>query len=54
MKSGISLLTAFLVSLFLFGNYAGAKDLNNRLGVGFSNSFSFNLPSIAGVYYPAG
>jgi hypothetical protein len=29
-----------------------AKDLTNRLGVGYTDQFSTNLPSIAARYYP--
>lgn len=47
-------LMSLLVSvLVLISGSAFAKDLNNRLGIGFSNSFSFNLPSVAAVYYSA-
>lgn len=42
-----------LMSVFL-GSSAFAKDLSNRLGVGYSNQFgvSSELPSIAVRYYP--
>lgn len=38
--------------LIIIGSVAQAKDLANRLGVGPKNNFSFDLPSIATVYYP--
>src|SRR5256885_2327138 len=31
---------------------AQAKELTNRLGVGYSNQFSTDLPSLAARYYP--
>jgi hypothetical protein len=42
-----------LIAIF-FGSSAFAKDLSNRLGVGYSNQFgvSSDLPSIAVRYYP--
>jgi hypothetical protein len=42
-----------LIAVFL-GSSAFAKDLSNRLGVGYSNQFgvSSELPSIAVRYYP--
>ena len=30
-----------------------AKELASRLGVGFRNSYSFDLPSVAAIYYPS-
>lgn len=45
----------FLALLVLFvGSSALAKDLSNRLGVGYSNQFgvSDDMPSIAMRYYP--
>lgn len=42
----------FFAFLVLFGSFVEAKDLTNRLGVGFRNSNSVNLPAIAAVYYP--
>ena len=42
-----------LATLFIFfGVSAQAKDMSNRLGVGYKNQFSFNLPAIAVQYYP--
>lgn len=40
-----------LISSLTAGS-AQAKDLTNRLGVGFKNQFAFDLPSIALQYYP--
>lgn len=43
-----------LVSLSLmYSPNAEAKDLTNRLGIGYSNQFSTDLPSIAARYYPS-
>ncbi len=30
-----------------------AKDLANRLGIGYSNQFSVDLPSVSASYYPS-
>lgn len=32
---------------------AAAKELSNRLGVGFRDAYSFSLPSISTIYYPS-
>lgn len=44
----------FLVAVGMMGQGAFAKDLSNRLGVGFSDQFgvSNGLPSLAVRYYP--
>ena len=42
----------FMTAAVLFGNQAQSKDLSNRLGVGFKNQFSFDMPAIAVQYYP--
>lgn len=48
----LNLLSKMLfVTAFLMVNAAAAKDLKNRLGVGFKNNTSMSLPSLAGVYY---
>ncbi len=41
------------VSLAFVAASAEAKDLTNRLGVGYKNQFSTELPGIAVQYYPA-
>lgn len=49
-------LATFIVSLFVITlsiSAAQAKDLTNRLGIGYSNQFSVDLPSIAAHYYPS-
>lgn len=46
----------FLLGLtFLFGHVQSvhAKDLTNRLGVGYANQFSEDMPSLAVRYYPS-
>ena len=44
----------WLLSLaLLIGGMAQAKELTNRLGVGFSNQFVQDLPSLAVRYYPS-
>lgn len=40
------------IALFVSPNFAEAKDLTNRLGVGYKNQFSNDLPAIAVQYYP--
>ncbi len=42
------------ILLLIFSSFAQAKDLTNRLGVGYRDSYvSFDLPSIAAFYYPS-
>lgn len=41
------------VFCMVFGSLAHAKDLTSRLGIGYKNQFSAELPSIAAQYYPA-
>lgn len=43
-----------LIVLFLTAGMAQAKDLRNRLGVGYSNQFGLtsDMPSLAVRYYP--
>lgn len=48
----LSLLAVILVILTLPPG-ADAKELASRLGVGYSNSYSINLPSVAAIYYPS-
>ncbi len=42
-----------LCSIFLLGATVEAKDLTHRLGIGFKNNTSQDLPSLALVYYPS-
>lgn len=54
MKSGFFFLGILLALSPLFGSEAQAKDLTQRLGVGYRDSYvSFDLPSIAVFYYPS-
>jgi hypothetical protein len=46
-----AVLFGFMLSNFLVME-TQAKDLTSRLGVGFRNSYSFELPAIAANYYP--
>ncbi len=42
------------ILLLFFTSAVQAKDLTNRLGVGYRDSYvSFDLPSIAAFYYPS-
>ena len=46
-------LSSLLLCACLFSSVAQAKDLTNRLGVGYRDAYvSFSLPSIAAFYYP--
>ena len=47
----VSLCVAMVV--LLVGGISDAKEMSRRLGVGYSNEYSVNLPSIAAVYYPS-
>lgn len=37
----------------LFTSSSWAKDLTNRMGIGYSNQFSVDLPCITAKYYPS-
>src|SRR5262245_39001103 len=45
-------LVGFVLVLFLVAEISEAKELSNRLGVGYSDQFSEDLPSVAIRYYP--
>jgi hypothetical protein len=45
-------LFSFLVSLLFLSSTLHARDLSNRLGIGYINNLGFSLPSIATTYYP--
>ncbi len=47
-----SAVAILILALSLFAPSAQAKDLANRLGVGYKNQFSFDMPAIALQYYP--
>jgi hypothetical protein len=42
-----------ITCLLLFTNLGLAKELTSRLGLGFRNAYSMDLPSIAAIYYPS-
>ena len=53
MKDSIDMKTlVWSALLLLLTASAQAKDLTNRLGIGFKNQFSIDVPSIAAQYYP--
>lgn len=52
-KKKTLLATAALMISTVAGEQAMAKDLTSRLGVGFRNSYSIDIPSIAATYYPS-
>lgn len=41
------------VAAFCFAGESSAKDLSNRLGVGFKNQTGIDIPGIAVQYYPS-
>jgi len=43
---------AALSSIILMAPNAFAKDLTNRLGVGYKNQFGIDMPAVAVQYYP--
>ncbi|MFN7728938.1 MAG: organic solvent tolerance protein [Bdellovibrio sp.] len=51
LRSGLFCI-ALISALVGFASAASAKDLSSRLGVGFRNAYSFDLPSLAAHYYP--
>ena len=53
MFSTLRLATFALGALLFFSPVAEAKDLTNRLGIGYKNQFSVDLPGIAAQYYPS-
>ena len=44
--------TALFFFVIALSTVTSAKELTSRLGVGYSNEFSIDLPSIAAQYYP--
>ncbi len=46
------LVAIFSVASALYSSNAHAKDLSNRLGIGFKNQSSADLPSLAVQYWP--
>ena len=51
--SQIMVVTAFGLGLqFIAPTQAEAKDLSNRLGVGYKNQFGSDVPAVAMQYYP--
>lgn len=55
LKANLRALHAVLLMVFLISAVepCGAKDLTNRLGVGFKNQFNDDLPGLALQYYPS-
>lgn len=45
-------LLGLLLAFVMIGGSAEAKDMTNRLGVGYKNQFSSDLPGLAMQYYP--
>jgi hypothetical protein len=54
MQRWILSVVAIVSGLLLVSASAQAKELTNRLGVGYRSSYvTFSLPSVAAVYYPS-
>lgn len=50
----LSMLVAGFVTLAMLAGTAQAKELTNRLGIGYRASYvTFTLPSVAAYYYPS-
>lgn len=49
---GFASVLGLLVSVLLTPQIGSAKELANRLGVGFRNSYAIDLPAAAVSYYP--
>lgn len=46
--------STFVTAMILFvGFTAQAKDLTHRLGIGYKNNTTLDLPTLAAVYYPS-
>lgn len=45
--------TVLTLLVAILGQQAMAKDLTSRLGVGYRNTYSVDIPSIAATYYPS-
>jgi hypothetical protein len=52
MKTKSILLTAFILPIFFIAQISSAKELSNRLGVGYADQFSESMPGITVRYYP--
>lgn len=52
MRHNITI-SLFAICLFLLPNTVLSKDLSNRLGIGYSNQFSTELPSLLASYHPS-
>lgn len=46
------MLRLLIMMVFFLPITSHGKDLTSRLGVGFRNAYSIDLPSVAAVYYP--
>jgi len=44
----------FVILFLVFAScFSQAKELSSRLGVGFRNAYSIDVPSVATIYYPS-
>ena len=51
-KAMLVVFAIFAATTFAATGSVHAKGMESRLGIGFRNSFPFNLPAIAAQYYP--
>ena len=51
-QSAFVILAVLLISVVLPG-FANAKDLSNRIGIGYKNQFTSEMPGVAAQYYPS-
>ena len=49
----LAIISGLFLGLSLLSNQAFAKDMTNRLGVGYKNQFVNDIPSVAAQYYPS-
>lgn len=49
----ISVLKVVFTAILLFSTQSFAKDLTNRLGIGYADQLSVDAPSLSARYYPS-
>lgn len=52
IRSPLVRLPFFLIALLFVSGWAEAKDMTNRLGIGYRDQFSTSMPGVAAQYYP--
>ena len=48
-----AIISGLILGLSLLASQAFAKDMTNRLGIGYKNQFVNDIPSVAAQYYPS-